>query len=210
MKRFIKIPLKSKDMGLYQHLRETWNNLQNSPIYRERLIKWRGEPVVLRVPKPTRLDRARALGYKAKQGYLIIRVRLRRGGKTKGKPAGGRRSARYGQKKVLKISYQVIAEQRANKRYPNCEVLNSYYVAQDGKNYWYEIILVDRENPQITSDERISWISDQRGRAYRGLTSAGKKARGLAGKGKGYEKSRPSRQAYLRRKWRRQNLYRLG
>ena len=181
--------------------------MNDSNLFRERLISWRREPIVARIQRPSRLDRARALGYKAKQGYIIVRVRVRRGGKQREKPAGGRKPRNYGRRKVLGISYQVIAEQRANKKYQNCEVLNSYYVGKDGKNYWYEVILIDRVHPQIMNDDRISWIQYQRGRVYRGLTSAGKKARGLRGKGKGFEKSRPSKQAYLRRKWRRQNVY---
>lgn len=197
-------------MSLNQHLWDNWRESKESGLFKQRLIQWRREPVVLRIPKPTRIDRARILGYRAKQGYVMVRVRVRRGGKQKERPAGGRRPSRYGRKKVLGISYQVIAEQRANKKYVNCEVLNSYFIGKDGKSYWYEVILVDRTHPQIINDERINWILNQRGRVSRGLTSGGKKARGLAGKGKGFEKARPSKRAYLQRKWRRQNLYRLA
>ena len=93
------------------------------------------------------------------------------------------------------MNYQAIAEQRANKKYVNCEVLNSYYVAEDGQHMWYEVILIDRAHPQITSDTDLNWISYKTGRAFRGLTSAGRKHRGLRNKGKGAEKLRPSRTA---------------
>ena len=36
-----------------------------------------------------------------------------------------------GIKKNLDKNYQLIAEERTSKKYPNCEVLNSYYVAKD-------------------------------------------------------------------------------
>ena len=80
-------------------------------------------------------------------------------------------------------------------KYPNCEVLNSYYVAEDGLHLWYEIILVDRTHPVIMADPRISWISSHKGRVYRGLTSSARKGRGFRHKGKGTEKFRPSRKA---------------
>ena len=90
---------------------------------------------------------------------------------------------------------QVIAEERAARKFPNLEVLNSYYVAQDGRYKFYEVILVDPHHPVIKNDPHINWIGNpaNRGRVFRGLTSAGKKMRGLRNKGKGAEKVRPSR-----------------
>jgi len=57
--------------------------------------------------------------------------------------------------------------------------LNSYWVGEDGKKVWYEIIMVDRDHPAIKADRSLSWIQNKRSRVYRGLTSSGKKARGL-------------------------------
>jgi large subunit ribosomal protein L15e len=44
------------------------------------------------------------------------------------------------------------------------------------------------------NDPKIGWIAEKqhRSRVYRGLTSAGKKGRGLRWKGKGVEHARPS------------------
>ena len=92
-------------------------------------------------------------------------------------------------------SYQQVAEERSAKKYPNCEVLNSYYVAKDGISYWFEIILIDRAHPQVMASTVLRSIAAQRGRVYRGLTSSGKKSRGLRRKGKGAEKMRPSLRA---------------
>jgi len=79
---------------------------------------------------------------------------------------------------------------RVARKFPNLEVLNSYYVADDGKHKWFEVILVDPDHPCIKNDSKMNWICypANRGRVFRGLTSAGKRSRGL-GKGKGYEKS---------------------
>ena len=79
------------------------------------------------------------------------------------------------------MNYQWIAEQRAVRKYRNLEILNSYLLGKDGVYYFYEVILVDPERPEIKNDPTISWITKprNRGRAFRGLTSAAKKSRGL-------------------------------
>jgi large subunit ribosomal protein L15e len=93
---------------------------------------------------------------------------------------------------------QRIAEERTAKRYPNLEVLNSYWVGEDGRQKYYEVILVDPHHPSIINDPKINWICEpqHKGRAFRGLTSAGRKGRGLYKKGVGAEKVRPSLRAH--------------
>ena len=188
-------------MGMYQYIREVWKKPKTNlgEIWQQRLIKWRREPVTIRIDRPTRIDRARSLGYKAKPGFIIVRQRVNRGGRQRPQIRHPRRSKAMSRRKDLTLNYQAVAEHRANQKYPNCEVLNSYYVGEDGLFYWYEIILVDRANPSILSDSRINWISNHRGRVSRGLTSAGKRGRGLFNKGKGAEKLRPSLRAHQRR-----------
>jgi large subunit ribosomal protein L15e len=171
--------------SMYHYLAETWREIYGGdikPLLRERLIQWRRQPSIVRVDKPTRLDRARALGYKAKTGFIVVRVRVRKGGQRKPRPRTGRRPKRmgiygYAPAKSLKL----IAEERAARKYRNMEVLNSYYVGEDGKYKWFEVILVDRSHPSICRDPEINWICEpqNRGRAFRALTSAGKKMRGL-------------------------------
>ena len=70
---------------------------------------------------------------------------------------------------------------------------------EDGNYYWFEVILVDRANPVIKADKELSWITNERGRVFRGKTSAGIRARGLLNKGKGAEKLRPSLRAHDRK-----------
>ena len=180
-------------MSMYKYIRDLWKQPKaNMPeLWRERLISWRKLGSTVRIERPTRIDRARSLGYKAKPGFIIVRQRLLRGGHVRSR-ARKRRSRNMGMRVPLAKSLQVVAEARANRKYPNCEVLNSYFVAKDGKYYWYEVILVDKNHPQILSDRRISWISSNKhkGRVHRGLTSAGKRSRGLFTKGKGSEKLR--------------------
>lgn len=182
-------------MGMYKHIRELWKKPAQMPGYRELIIQLRREPATVRVERPTRLDRARSIGYRAKQGVLVVRQRVGTGGHRTTKPSGGRKSKRFSPRVALGKNYKQIAEERASRSYPNCEVLNSYLLASDSKNQWFEVVLVDRAHPVVKADRQLSQIAKQRGRVQRGKTSAGHVSRGLAGKGKGYEKSRPSKPA---------------
>ncbi|MEM3280500.1 MAG: 50S ribosomal protein L15e [Saccharolobus sp.] len=170
-------------LSMYHYIEKTWQSDEwKEKVIRARLIEWRKGPAIVRIKKPTRLNRARALGYKAKQGFVVVRVRVRRGGLNKSRPNKGRRPKRMG---VYGYSpakgYRWIAEERAARKYPNLEVLGSYYVAEDGMYKYYEVIMVDPSHPVIKNDPNLKWLQDpaNRNRVFRGLTSAGKKARGL-------------------------------
>lgn len=185
----------------YKYMAEAWAKPEKSyvkELMRQRLIKWRRQSAIVRIEKPTRIDRARRLGYKAKQGFVIARVRVRRGGLRKKRPKAGRRPKRMGVKKYKPAkSMRLIGEERTGKKFPNLEVLNSYWVAEDGRSKWFEIIMVDPHHPAIKTDKEVNWIAQKQHhkRVFRGLTSAGKKIRGLRRKGRGAEKVRPSRKA---------------
>ncbi len=193
-------------MGAARHIMETFQkelagkkdaNYNYKALMRERLLKYRKEKrSVVKVKKPTNLPRARALGYKAKKGFVIARVRVRKGSGTHKRPVAGRRPKRMGTlKKTRKKSIQSIAEERAAKKFKNCEVLNSYFLGEDGKMHYFEVILVDVLAPEILADKEKNLLSGRhhKGRAERGKTSAGRKGRGLRGKGKGFEKARKSK-----------------
>ncbi|PLW79386.1 50S ribosomal protein L15e [Candidatus Woesearchaeota archaeon] len=189
-------------MGLYQQIREAWKKPKTTigDELKNYLIQWRKEPVTIKLERPTRLDRARSLGYKAKQGIVVVRQRVSITRRMREQPAGGRRPKANRRKKVVAKNFQQIAEERAQKKYVNLRVLNSYWVASDGKNHWYEIIFVDTEHPVIKSDKNLSVLGakQHKGRVFRGLSSAGKKSRGLRNKGKGAEKIRPGQRANKR------------
>ena len=192
----------SMTKNMYSYVQEAWKKPHESYVHKlnwQRMIKWRREKTVTRVEKPTRIDRARSLGYRAKQGFVVVRVKVRRGSLRKKRFDGGRVPSKMGVKKItMAKSIQRIAEERAAKHYPNLEVLNSYWVAEDGKHKYYEVIFVDPHHPVIKNDPKINWICSgkHKGRVYRGLTSSGKKGRGLLYKGKGAEKVRPSKRAH--------------
>lgn len=190
----------------YKYIAEAWAKPEKSfvdELMRQRLIEWRRQSVISRVERPTRIDKARKLGYKAKQGFAVVRTRVRRSGMRKVRPRSGRRPKRMGVKKFkVAKSLKLIAEERTARKFPNLEVLNSYWVGEDGRSKWFEIILVDPNHPSIEADKDINWICQKQHyrRVFRSLTAAGKKVRGLKGKGTGSEKVRPSRKAVERRR----------
>ena len=176
-------------------------------VLRMRTWEYRQLPAIHRCSRPSRPEKARKMGYKAKQGFVVYRVRIRRGGRKKpvrkgiinGKPKS---QGVIGLK--MKKSLRAVAEQRVGKKLGNLRVLNSYWVGQDSTFKFYEVILVDPSHKAIRRDPKINWIArpTMKRRDERGLTSAGKKFRGLKKKGVADNKNRPSRNAnYKRRKW---------
>jgi len=181
-------------MGYIKYVKEAWKKQDKefSELMRYRKIEWRKQPVTVRIARPTRIDRARALGYKAKKGFIVVRQMVKRGGRQRPDIKGGRKSSTSSQRKYVQKNYKQVAEERANIKYPNCEVLNSYFIAKDGKSVWYEIILIDRDSPTVYLNKGTAWARDTRGKVFRGLTSSARKSRGLHKKGIGSEKTRPS------------------
>ena len=183
--------------SMYEYIRDQWKKPDTSfkSPQQQRLIQWRKEENFFRVEKPLRIDRARSLGYKAKQGYIVVRAKVRRGSLRKHHIRRGRRPAAMGITKITAAkSIKRIAEERTSKKFPNMNVLNSYWIGEDGRYHYYEVILVDPHHPVIIKDPKINWITNpsNKRRVLRGKTSAGRKGRGLHYKGKGVEKARPS------------------
>jgi large subunit ribosomal protein L15e len=179
-------------MGYYKYVREAWKNPDDSyvkDLMRQRMPAWRDQKAITRIDRPTRPDRAHSLGYKAKQGFVMVRARIRRGGRRKVRPNSHRKPKSMGVRKITpRKNLQWICEERVARRYPNMEVLNSYWVAQDGRHKYYEVILVDPHHPAIQNDPELQWVFNQNRRAMSGKTSAAKKSRGLRTRGKGSEK----------------------
>jgi len=174
-------------MGMYKYLKKTYKSPEYKELMKQRIISWNKQPVMVKLEKPSKIDRARTLGYKAKQGIIVVRARIRKGTQKRETPSGGRKPLKAGKTKHTPVmNLQHITERRVARKYPNLEVLNSYYVGESGRHIWHEVILVDPEHPCIKSDKELKTIIKQKRRVFRGLTSAGKRSRGL-GKGKGHE-----------------------
>ena len=131
--------------------------LKENPMeLRQRAVVWRKENAVTRVEKPSRIARARRLGYKAKQGIIVIRMRVGTGGMRKQRPRGGRRPKHLGVTKIkADVSMKQVSERRVLERYPNMKLLGSYFLYKDGMHYWFEIILADPSHPRIAKDKEM-------------------------------------------------------
>ena len=66
-------------IGAYKYVSELWRKKQSDVmrfLQRVRCWEYRQHPSIVRVTQPTRPDKARRLGYKAKQvrGYLMLTI----------------------------------------------------------------------------------------------------------------------------------------
>jgi large subunit ribosomal protein L15e len=194
-------------MGAYKYMEELYKKKQSDLLrflFRVRSWEYRQLPVISRVTRPTRPDKARRLGYKAKQGMVIYRIRVRRGnrkrqvhnGRTDGKPKNmgvtGLKPSR---------NKQTIAEDRVGRKCSNLRVLNSYWINQDSTFKYFEVILADPNHTVIRNDPRLNWLcrAVMKHREMRGLTSAGRKARGMYKKGHHTNHVRPSKKQAWKR-----------
>jgi len=183
----------------YSYIKEAWRDPGDGKLAElqwQRKQEWREQGAIERIERPTRLDKARSQGYKAKQGVVLTRVSVRKGTARKSRFTAGRRSKRTGVNRIgRKKNLNRIAEERVTRKYPNLRVLNSYWVGEDGSQKWFEVILVDPNHPAIEADDDLNWICDDahQNRALRGLTTAGDRGRGMLKRGKGSEHTRTSR-----------------
>ncbi|GAU38520.1 hypothetical protein TSUD_179740 [Trifolium subterraneum] len=200
-------------MGAYKYVSELWRKKQSDVMrfmQRVRCWEYRQQSSIVRLTRPTRPDKARRLGYKAKQGYVVYRVRVRRGGRKRPVSKGivyGKPTNQGVTQLKFQRSKRSVAEERAGRKLGGLRVLNSYWVNEDSTFKYFEVILVDVAHSAIRNDPRINWLTNavHKHRELRGLTSAGKENRGLSGKGHRYHKARPSRRA----NWKRNNTLSL-
>ncbi|CAG9461560.1 unnamed protein product [Pedinophyceae sp. YPF-701] len=195
-------------MGAYKYLEELWRKKQSDVLrflLRVRCWEYRQLPGITRLTKPSRPDKARRMGYKAKQGYVVYRVRIRRGNRKRQVAKG----IVYGKPVTQGVTQlkpnrnlRAMAEEKVGRKCGGLRVLNSYWVNQDSTYKYFEVVLVDPAHTAIRNDPRINWICNpvHKHRELRGTTSAGKTGRGLRGKGTRYD-TRPS----IRATWKRHN-----
>ena len=195
-------------MGAYKYIEELWRKKQSDVLrflLRVRCWEYRQLASIVRVNKPSRPDKARRLGYKAKQGVVVYRSRVRRGGRKRPVSKGivyGKPVHQGITKLKPKRNLKARAEEKVGRKCGGLRVLNSYWVNEDSTYKYYEVICIDPQHAAIRNDARMNWICNpvHKHRELRGLTAAGKKHRGLMNK-KGHlnHKQRPSVRAVLKK-----------
>ena len=201
-------------MGAYKYLEEMWRKKQSDVmrfLLRVRAWEYRQLPKIVRVGRPSRPDKARRMGYKAKQGYVVYRVAVRRGGRKRpnGKGIVYGKPVHHGINQLkAKRNLQTVAECRVGHMCGNLRVLNSYWVNQDCTYRYFEVILVDPNHNAIRRDPRINWIVNavHKHREARGLTSAGRKFRGFRVRG---HRANGTKGGSWRAAWKRNNTLKL-
>merc|ERR1719440_2222238 len=101
------------------------------------------------------------MGYKAKQGYIIYLIRVRRGNRKKPVQKGivyGKPSNQGVTQLKPTRALRVIAEGRVGRKCGGLRLLNSYWVNQDATFKYFEVILVDPAHNSIRNDPHINWV----------------------------------------------------
>mmetsp|Transcript_20873 Transcript_20873/g.30957 ORF Transcript_20873/g.30957 Transcript_20873/m.30957 type:complete len:206 (+) Transcript_20873:52-669(+) len=202
-------------MGAYKYMEELWRKKQSDVMrfmLRIRAWQYRQLPKIWKMNRPTRPEKAHRLGFKAKEGYVVYRVAVRRGGRKRPNSKG----IVYGKPKHQGInqlkprrSLRSVAEERIGRKCGNLRVLNSYWVNADSTYKYFEVILVDPQHGAIRKDPRIQWIVNpvHKHRELRGLTSAGRANRGLRKRGHRANKLIGSSR---RQNWKKHNTLKLA
>merc|ERR1719230_1058518 len=106
------------------------------------------------------------VGFKSKQGYIVYRVRVKRGGRkkrvAKGIVYGKPKNCGVNKMKMAR-NYRSVAEERVGRKCGGLRVLNSYWVAHDAVHKWYEVVMIDPMHKAIRNDARINWIRKPQG-----------------------------------------------
>jgi large subunit ribosomal protein L15e len=142
-------------LALYRQIGETWQKVSREKYgdIRERAVALRRGPTMERLERPSRLDKARMFGYKAKEGVVVIRIKVNKSGMRRQRPVSGRRPKHLG---VLRMRsdepVQKVAERRVKERHSNLKLLGSYQLWVDGKHRWFECVMIDPLHPAIKND----------------------------------------------------------
>ena len=121
-------------MGAYKYMEELGRKKQSDTarfLSRIRCWEYRQLPSIVRLTRPSRPDKARRLGYKAKQGVCVYRVRVRRGGRKRPVSKGiiyGKPVHQGVTKLKPRRNLKNQAEEKAGRKCGGLRVLNSYWI----------------------------------------------------------------------------------
>ena len=131
-------------MGASKYIRKNEKSIyKNKERVKQLLAESRKGSILERVERPSKLFRAKELGYRAKPGYVVIRARISKGGFRRPRINHARRPSKAGIFYNLNISKQKIAEGRVMRAYRNMRLLGSYFLVDDGQSSWYEVLIMD-------------------------------------------------------------------
>merc|ERR1711993_190738 len=152
------------EMGAYKYMNEVWRKKSSDTMrYLQRIRVWqyRNLNTIHRASKPTRPEKARRLGYKATQGFVVYRIKIRRGGRKKPVPKGATMGKPVHQGVFMQFArrLQSVAEERVGRHCGGLRVLNSYWVGEDSTFKYFEVILMDPQHNAIRNNPKHQWIT---------------------------------------------------
>merc|ERR1712110_198099 len=153
-----------RNMGAYKYMNEIWRKKQSETmryLQRVRVWQYRNLNTIHRASRPTRPEKARRLGYKASQGFVVYRIRMRRGGRKKPVPKGATMGKPVHQGVFVQFArrLQSVAEERVGRHCGALRVMNSYWVGEDSTYKYFEVILVDPNHNGIRNNPKLQWIT---------------------------------------------------
>ena len=119
--------------NMYYYIGQTWRKIfsDKQGDIKTRMIQWRKNPTIIKLDKPNRLDKARMLGYKDKQGYVVVNIKVGRGGMRKSRPKSGRRQRHIGTTRIKSsMNMGTISENRVLNKYPNLSLIKNNFFSR--------------------------------------------------------------------------------
>ncbi|ERE68542.1 60S ribosomal protein L15-like protein [Cricetulus griseus] len=167
------VAIRGAKMGAYKYMQQLGRKKQSKVMrFLLRVCFWqyRRLSVLHRALSHTGPDKVQRLGYKAKQGYVIYRIRVCRGGRKCPVPKGAThgKPVHHGVNQLkFARSLQSVAEERVGCHCGALRVLNSYWNGEDSTYKCFEVILIDpfhkaiRRNPDTQTSpqaQRDAWV----------------------------------------------------
>ena len=134
-------------MGAFKYIQKSFEKSlkERTRGYRDRISSWMDENTVARAERPTNPLRARSLGYKAKKGYAIARVRIAKGKRSRRRPDVGRKPGRNVKRVNPGKELKFYAIEKASRRFSNMTPINAYLAGENGQYKFFEIILKETQ-----------------------------------------------------------------
>ncbi len=131
-------------MGAFKYIRQNERLINKSKERKAEIIQQvTKEPILVRVDRPTKIARARMLGYKSKNGFVVVRVRVSKGSFRRPRINHARKPSKTGMYLNLSKSKRIIAEERASRVYRNMSLVGSYFLTENGQYKWFEVLMKD-------------------------------------------------------------------
>ena len=124
---------------------------------------------IMRVRRPHRLSRARAVGFRKVPGVMVYHIRVPRGNRTRPRPVNGRSTRKQRKHVTHGPSLHFIAECRLMRKRAGVVLRGSYRLVKTRDYHVYEVICYSRTCEQAY---RSGVAIPAKNRVFRGVTGS--------------------------------------